>query len=180
MPYDRSMRSFVFAVLLTTSCSQVAAGPELQLYPAGLMAGVHVQHALDARDAFTWRVAANFTERGDFGEHDDESGSGFGAGIGWRRIFEDGGPGDGWVLGARIDFWDLEVDWKDRNPSRSGTTETLVVQPLVEGGYRFSLGGGWRAQLMSGIGAEINTGVDGEDVGEGAILLVSLVFLRDF
>ena len=84
------------------------------------------------------------------------------------------------MLGARIDFWDLEVDWKDRNPSRSGTTETLVVQPLVEGGYRFSLGGGWRAQLMSGIGAEINTGVDGEDVGEGAILLVSLVFLRDF
>ena len=95
-------------------------------------------------------------------------------------MIEDGGPGDGWVIGARIDFWDLKVDWKDRNPNRSGSTDTLVIQPTIEGGYRWDMGGGWRAQLLAGLGAEINTGVEGEDVGEGAIMLVGLTFLHDF
>lgn len=170
----------LLALPVLASCAQVSAGPEVQLYPAGLIIGAHVQHPITARDSFTWRVAGNFTERGDYGEHDDESGAGYGAGIGWRHIIPDGGPGDGWVLGARLDVWDLEVDWKDRNPTRRGTTDTLVIQPTIEGGYRFDLGSGWRAQLTSAIGAEINTDVQGEDIGEGAILLVGLTFLRDF
>jgi hypothetical protein len=173
------MRGLALVLPLLASCAATSAGPELQMYPAGLIAGAHFQYALGAYDALTWRVAGNFTERGDFGEHDDESGSGFGGGIGWRHIIEDGGPGDGWVVGARIDFWDLTIDWKDRNPTRRGSTDTLVIQPTIEGGYRWDIGGGWRAQLMAGLGAEINTGVEGEDVGEGAIMLVGVTFLHD-
>lgn len=177
------MRRLLLALGLApvlASCAATSAGPELQLYPAGVIAGAHFQYALGRHDALTWRIAGNVTERGDFGEHDDESGSGFGGGIGWRRVIPDGGPGDGWVVGARVDVWDLEVDWKDDNPTRRGTTETLVVQPTLEGGYRFDLGDGWRAQLMAGLGVEINTDVQGEDVGEGAILLAGITFLRDF
>lgn len=166
--------------LLPACSSPLAAGPEIQLYPAGMIVGAHLQTPLNARDSITYRLAANITERGDFGEHDDESGEGFGGGIGWRRIYPDGGPGDGWIIGARVDIWDLTIDWEDDNPVRRGSTDTLVIQPTIEGGYRYDLGSGWRMQLMAGVGAEINTSTDGEDVGEGAIMLAGLTFLYDF
>lgn len=173
-------RLALFPLLLLPACAATAAGPEVQLYPAGLIGAAHFQYALGEDDALTWRIGANLTERGDFGEHDDESGSGFGGGVGWRRTVEDGpDPGVGWVWGARVDFWQMDIDWKDRAPLRRGNTETVVFQPTVEAGYLWPLGGGWRAQILAGLGAEINTGEDGEDVGEGLILLVGVTFLRD-
>jgi len=162
------------------SCAARSAGPEVQAYPAGVIAGMHFQYPLGDQDSLTWRFAANITERGDFGEHDDESGSGFGGGIGWRRLLADQGPGDGWVLGARMDFWQLDVDWEDRNPTARGNTETLVVQPTLEAGVQLPMNDKWSVQLMAALGVEINTGVDGEDIGEGAIFLLGATFLRRF
>ena len=102
-------------------------GVEVQAYPAGVIPGVHARWAIDRSSALTARVAANITDRGDFGEFEDESGEGFGAGVGYRSALEGSLAGDGWLWGARVDLWSLEIDWED--PGRTGTTDILVLQP---------------------------------------------------
>jgi len=152
----------------------------VQGYPAGVIAAGHVRYALSDRDELSLRIGYNATDRQDFGEHDDERGGGLGGGIGYRRSLRPRGEG-GWLWGARADLWDLEIDWKD-DPSgafpagREGTTDVLVLQPTAELGYGWWLEGA-RLELVLGLGAEINVDTAGEDVGEGAILLLGVTYL---
>ena len=141
-----------------------------------MIPGIQLRHDVNETDAVYVRAAANLTERSDFGEHDDESGSGFGVGVGWRRAMSTTLDDDGWMIGARVDVWSLEIDWED-DPNREGTTDIIVLQPTVEGGYGWSFERGDRIELMIGVGAEINVDTDGEDVGEGAIGLLGLTWL---
>jgi len=155
-----------------------AAGLEVQAYPAGVISAAHVRRALSEHDTATLRLGYNDTNRRDYGEHDDEEGGGPGGGIGWRHYR--GPEYTGWLYGARIDLWDLEIDWEEDDGSR-GTTDVLVLQPTVEGGYAFRLGDSpWRLELVAAFGAEVNVDTDGEDVGEGAIGLVGLTLTRAF
>lgn len=175
----RCPRLLLSLPLLTASCATgpAAVGVELQAYPAGLIPGLHVQTPLDELSSLTFRAAANLTDRQDFGEFDNEEGDGFGGGIGYRRYLERGR--EGWLFGGRVDLWDLEIDWEDPGPV-TGTTDILVLQPTAEVGYGFRLGeDGWRIELTLGLGAEINIDTDGEDVGEGAILLLGITALHD-
>lgn len=167
--------------MLLASCASyrnepVAFGAEMQAYPAGVIPGLQVRRRLNDADAVFVRVAANLTERNDWGEHDDESGSGFGGGVGWRRALGGSLDEDGWIIGARVDLWSLEVDWKDPGP-RSGSTDVLVLQPTLEGGHGWTRAGGDRIEATLGLGAEINVDTDGEDVGEGAIVLLGITWL---
>lgn len=149
-------------------------GGEVQVYPAGVIPAAHFQVPLSERDVLTLRAGYNFTERQDYGEHDDESGGGPGTGVGYRHYF--GEETSGWLLGARVDLFSLEIDWKDdasaTQPRRKGETDILVLQPTVEGGYRFALDDAISLDLTLGVGAEINVDTDGEDVGEGGIMLL--------
>lgn len=150
--------------------------PEIQAYPAGVIPGLQLRRYPSSEDTVYFRVAANLTDRGDWGEHDDESGSGFGGGIGWRRSLAGIPGGTGWLYGARVDLWSLEIDWRDPGP-REGTTDVLVLQPTVEAGYGWSLASGSRLELMVGLGAEFNIDTEGEDVGEGVIALLGLTYV---
>lgn len=172
--------AIALAALAGASCTTAAGdriGAEIQAYPAGVIPGLHARHLVnDGADAITLRIAANITERGDFGEHEDESGSGFGLGAGWRHAVNGTLETDGWLYGARLDVWSLDIDWEDPGP-RTGSTDILVVQPTVEVGYGWSFADGGRLELTAGLGAEINVDTDGEDVGEGAIGLIGLTWL---
>lgn len=158
--------------------SKLALGLEVQGYPAGVIAGVHLQRQLGERDALTFRLAWNETDRRDFGEHDDETGGGFGGGVGYRRWLAP--DREGWMWGGRLDLWDLEIDWVDDPPSAAkGRTDVLVLQPTIEGGYSWNLGdSAWRCDLVAGFGFEINVDTNGEDVGEGAIGLLGVTLVR--
>ncbi len=144
-------------------------GVEAQLYPAGGIPGLHAQFPVSDHGVITARLAYNITERGDFGEHDDERGGGLGGGVGYRHYFGD--DLDGWMVGGRLDVWALRIDWREDAPPRSGSSDVLVVQPTVEGGYGFRLGDGLRLDLGLALGVEINAHTSGESVGQGAILL---------
>lgn len=165
--------------------ARAALGAEVQAYPAGVIAGLHGRSEVGAGEFVTARFAVNVTDRQDDGERDDEEGSGWGAGLGYRRYFDraiDGtaDSGAGWLWGARVDLWDLEIDWIDApgGPGeRRGSTDVVVLQPTVEVGYGFDLSSGWRAELVLGVGAEINVEQDGEDVGEGAIGLLGITLV---
>ncbi|MEZ5980130.1 MAG: hypothetical protein R3F34_18220 [Planctomycetota bacterium] len=155
-----------------------AFGAEVQVYPAGVIAGVDVRTTVGAGEYLTARVAGNVTNRQDFGEHDDEEGGGYGAGLGYRRYFDR--SGEGWLWGARVDLWDLEIDWKDGagTPGEvSGTTDVLVFQPSLELGYGFAMSRGWRGELVAGLGVEMNFDQRGSDVGEGPIALLGLTIV---
>ena len=150
-------------------------GAEAQAYPAGVIVAGHVQYALADEQALTFRVGYNFTERGDFGEHDDEDGGGPGFGVGYRYDFA--APGEnGWLLGGRLDLFFLEIDHETDLPPASGTTDVVVLQPTIEGGYGWWLRNG-RVEVTLAGGAEINVDTDGEDVGEGAIGLLGVTYL---
>jgi hypothetical protein len=153
-----------------------ALGLELQAYPAGLIGGVHGQFPLGDDLALTLRAGSNFTERRDWGEHHEEEGQGFGGGVGLRTAFD--AKGRRWIAGARVDLWDLDIDWRDDVPARSGTTETLVVQPSIELGLRVEASTAWTLDFLLGLGMEINTDIQGEDVGEGWIFLVGVTALH--
>jgi hypothetical protein len=165
-------------------------GAGLQGYPAGAILTAQSRYRLSERGELGLRAGYNFTDRGDFGEHDDEEGGGPGVGVAYRHHFapldEDGLNQDGWIAGANLDLWYLEIDWED-DPSptaplgREGSTDVLVLQPTAELGYAWRLGSGTlrrgRLELTLALGAEINADTDGEDVGEGAIALLGIAYL---
>ena len=155
-------------------------GPESQAYPAGVIVGLQGQWALDEHDVAIARAAVNVTERQDFGEHDNEDGEGFGLGVGWRRYADSGQQG--WLYGARLDLFYLDIAWRDDLASggtRRGSTDVTVLQPTLEGGYAWRLDEHWSFDLTVGLGAEINLNEQGEEVGDGAILLLGFAFLYD-
>lgn len=160
----------------------LALGGELRAYPAGVVPAFVAELELPANGVLTASLGLNVTDRGDFGEHDDEEGEGPGFGIGYRRYLDLAGilPGDlpaaerlGWFAGGRVDLWFLDIDWED-DPNRSGSTDVIVVQPTGEGGYSWRAGGGWRMSAFLALGAEINVDEDGEDVGDGLIGLIGI------
>jgi hypothetical protein len=157
-----------------------AFGVDVQAYPAGAIVAVETRRPVSERGELGLRAGYNLTQRGDFGEHDDEDGGGPGVGVGYRHLFAPRGT-DGWLTGARVDLWSLDIDWED-DPSgsapagREGSTDVLVLQPTAELGYGWWLGRG-RVELVLAVGAEINVDTDGEDVGEGAIALLGFTYL---
>ena len=172
-------RSIVlFALILLPSCHvnmpwQPAA--EVQVYPAGVIAGVQARKPLGQGATFFARGAYNATDRQDFGEHDEEEGGGPGVGIGYRRDYLPAAART-WFFGARLDLWQLEIDWRE-NDGTNGTTDILVLQPAGEVGYRMRRSGGGVLEFAASLGAEVNVDTDGEDVGEGAILLLGMTFV---
>ena len=169
------MRSLIFLIpgfILAASALTAQAGalgPELRAYPAGLIPGLRGEISLGETDLLLFHAGYNATDRHDWGEHADESGGGPGLGLGWLRQFDS--TSGGWVLGARLDYWQLEIDWED--PGRSGRSEVKVLQPAVVGGYRWD-SGRWQLESSLSLGHEINVSTDGEDVGQGWILLAGL------
>ena len=173
--------SIAFAAICV-SCAQLqgpddawAFGSEVQAYPAGVqVTGVAVRE-LSERDSLSVRAGYNATDRNDWGEHDEEDGGGPGLGVGFHRVLRPELDG-GWLVGGRLDLWWLDVDWEEDSGS-SGSTDVVVLQPTLEGGYRWALEGGASVALTLGLGAEVNVDTDGEDVGEGAILLFGVRYL---
>lgn len=173
---------FLLSFLSLASCSVAADGwrygPEVQAYPTGYIPGVQVQIPWHQQDVVVMRAAANLTNRGDDGEHDQEAGGGAGLGVGWRRYEHKGY--EGWLIGARLDAWSLDIDWRDDVPGtpRRGSTDALVLQPTIEGGFSWRLGkSAWTCDLTVGLGKEINLDENGESVGDGAIALFGITLL---
>ena len=150
-------------------------GAELQAYPAGVQATAVAVYPLSESDRLSLRAGYNATDRQDWGEHDQEDGGGPGFGIGFHHLFTPQAS-EGWLVGAKLDLWWLDIDWEE-DSAPDGSTDVTVLQPTAEGGYRWDLDGGASVALTLSVGAEINVDTDGEDVGEGAIVLLGLRYL---
>ncbi len=142
---------------------------ELRAYPAGLIGGIGGEVSLGGSDIALIHAGYNVTNRHDWGEHSDESGGGPGLGIGWLHKLQS--EANAWIAGARLDYWQMGIDWED--PGRSGHTEMGVIQPTVTGGYRW-VGTASFLEASISFGHEFNVSVEGEDVGQGWILLAGV------
>ncbi|MGH1365730.1 MAG: hypothetical protein ACRBF0_19370 [Calditrichia bacterium] len=145
------------------------SGIELRAYPAGLIPSVMVGYVSTSQSELALSAGMNITNRRDWGEHENEEGQGFGGGLRYTYFFRT--VDNDWFAGAVADVWRLAIDWEDDNGMRSGESKVTVFQPTARGGYRFALNPGLRLDLAVSLGAEINVATDGEDVGQGAILL---------
>jgi len=157
-------------------------GLEVQIYPTGIIPGLHFEYGLSEKDGLLGRVGYNAVDHRDLGVQDDETGGGFGFSLGYRRYFK--ADRQGFFLGARTDLWFNRIDWRE-NPDLpievSGVTDVTVLQPTAEAGYVFNLKKeGWSFIPSIAFGAEINIQTAGRPVGEGAIVLVGFNFRRRF
>lgn len=150
-------------------------GAEIQYYPSGWVYGARADLYLGKHVNWNFRIAYNDVDRKSFSDYNlTEVGGGFGASLGYRYFF---GKRKGLFLGARADFWQLDIDWTDVDNnmmSISGTTAITVFQPTVEIGYQFKVGKHWTIAPAFTNGFEINVVTEGDDVGEGFITLVGV------
>ena len=157
-------------------------GLEVQVYPTGVIPGLHFEYGLGDKDGLLARVGYNIVDHRDWGVQDDEEGGGFGFSLGYRRYFKE--ERQGFFIGARTDLWFNKIDWTN-NPNLptevQGRTDITVLQPTAEAGYVFNLKKeGWSFVPSIAFGAEINIKTEGIPVGKGAVVLLGFTFRKRF
>jgi len=158
------------------------AGLELQAYPAGVIPGLTLDYEITESQFLHLRVGYNYTDRGSWGEHDQEDGGGLGFSLGYRfrELF-----GTKFTADLRSDLWFMNIDWQDERlicgtvpPCNEvlaeGNTDITVLQPTAGIGYPLRLSSGVVLTPTLSFGREINIRTDGEQVGEDFIGLIGL------
>jgi len=165
--------TFCSIALFAQSESLYEIGVETQVYPTGVIPGVRFAFLPDSKNEYTLRVGYQFIDHRDLGKHLDETGSGFGGSIGYRRFLKDNSKG--FAIGARVDVWKNTIDWEDEviGIPVTGTTDIIVLQPTAIAEYVFSFGD-FKVIPSVAFGIEWNVKTEGEPTGEGAILLLGL------
>ena len=145
---------------------------EFQAYPTGLIPGVRLEKSFAEKNAVHLRLGYQMIDHGDQGKHDDETGSGYGFTLGYKRYLKDGFKG--LHLGIRSDVWFNTIDWVSIEEPAAGTTEIVVLQPTAEAGWLFNLGKNFILAPTLAFGFEINVKTKDQPTGEGTILLLGL------
>ncbi|MCB9231873.1 MAG: hypothetical protein H6581_09435 [Bacteroidia bacterium] len=157
--------------------SNLDLGIEFQAYPTGLIPGLRADLGIGDRNSFDLRLGLQLIDHQDFGVHENETGSGFGFSLGYRRFLQKKVQ-KGLFVGLRNDFWFNAIDWQDgigTAGAQSGRSRIMVVQPTVRLGWLFILAQEKLALAPAvSFGYEINVITHGEPVGQGSILLAGL------
>lgn len=151
---------------------------EFQAYPTGIIPGFTYERFIGDRSALNFRVGIQVIRHGDEGVHEDERGNGFGGSVGYRYYWP-----IGLSVGARADLWFNSLDWRDNigeDDEVSGQTDIIVLQPVIEATWRQYFSSNWFVQPSVAAGAEINIVTDGEETGQGFIILGALAIGRSF
>jgi len=142
------------------------------VYPTGLLPGVRIEKYLDNKSSVNFRAALQIIDHRDLGVQDDETGSGYGFSIAYRRFFKS--KDSGLSLAFRNDFWWNKIDWTNESPASSGSTNITVLQPTAMLEYKIASSSSLSITPSLGFGYEWNIKTDGEETGQGAILLVGV------
>lgn len=161
----------------TTFVREFGGGPEFQLYPTGFIAGITFYQSLNQHGYVHVRFGYNHVRHGDNGLHEDESGHGWGGSLGYDQLVNLSNLS--FLAGVRADIWKNKVNWINNIGEvneMTGTTKITVLQPTARIGYPIDLGPGYLLPALS-FGAEINVDTNGEEVGDGLILLLGLSYI---
>ena len=159
--------------------AQTSISIETQAYPAGLIPGLRFDYSLNDQVQLILRGAYNATNRRDWGVQDNEEGGGLGFGIGAEiqnsSIKE-------LSMNVRADMWFMDIDYYNieticpfvapcLDQRIDGRSDVIVLQPTVGFSYQIPVSSSFFLKPTINLGYEINIKTEGEDVGEGAILL---------
>jgi hypothetical protein len=175
--FKNSLFSFILFLIGNSTFAQdgfskySAFGIELQQYPTGFLLGARGEFGFKPHQSFDFRIGYNFVDHRDQGKHANEEGGGFGFTLGYRYYFKP--QNTHFFLGIRSDLWFNKIDWQD-DPNLSGTTEVVVLQPTIIGGYLFLIKEKWTITPTLAFGYEINIVENGDPVGQGPIFLWGL------
>ena len=154
---------------------------EFQAYPTGLIPGIQIEKGFGAKDAVHLRLGYQHIRHGDWGVQEDERGNGYGFSLGYKHYLKEGFAG--WFWGLRNDFWWNTLDWKNNIGELNeigGTSEIIVIQPTAMAGYLFELGKTGFFTPTIAFGFEVNVETEGEEMGQGAILLLGFEIGKRF
>lgn len=176
---------FLYLLLLVLPICTIAQPLDLsfefQAYPTGLIPGIQIEKGFGEKDALHLRLGYQYIRHGDFGVHEDERGDGYGFSLGYKHYLKENFTG--WFWGLRNDLWWNTLDWKDNIGTSNeigGTTEIVVVQPTAMAGYLFELGETGFFTPSIAFGFEVNVQTEGEETGQGAILLLGFEIGKRF
>lgn len=180
--------SYFFLFLLAFTSSELlcqeearpnrfASAFELQIYPTGIIPGVNLAYRFSDDQEIDLRFGYQFINHRDLGVHDEEKGDGLGVSLGYNKYF--GEEYKKFSIGIRSDLWINTLDWKDNVPNGeiTGTSKVTVLQPTIIAGWSFPMSQFSFTPTLA-FGYEVNVHTTGEDVGQGAILLVGFKITR--
>ncbi len=175
-------QSIIVALLIL--CGQQAFGQtsfsiESQAYPAGFINSFRIDYALSDQIQLFARGGMNVTDRRNWGVKDNEEGTGSGFGVG---VEVSNSHIKNLSLILRSDLWFMDIEWTNFETicpfappcfenRFDGESKVTVLQPTLGVGYQIPLFGSFFIKPSVNVGYEINIYTQGEDVGEGAILL---------
>ncbi|MBT8190065.1 MAG: hypothetical protein HKN67_03730 [Saprospiraceae bacterium] len=171
--YKTIVLGFLFSPVFLNGQTDISF--EFQAYPTGLIPGISIDKSISSRSDIYLRAGYNWIRHRDLGKHEDERGSGVGGSIGYKKYFKDGRAG--WRIGIKNDFWWNSIDWTEGN--QNGNTKITVVQPTAELAYVIRKNEIVISPSIA-FGYELNIKTEGEETGEGAILLVGVQLGKSF
>lgn len=147
-------------------------GLDMQVYPTGIIPGIRYEAPLSTKSNLYLRAGYQIIDHRDLGVQDDETGTGYGFSLGYRRFFNE--TRTKWSLMLKTDVWFNTIDWTNEMLATTGTTEIVVLQPTAQLEYAFDLGERLVLAPNVAFGLEWNVSTDGEPTGEGPILLLGV------
>ncbi len=174
--YPFTLALLCFAIVCTGQNSIFDVNFEFQAYPTGLIPGLRLEKGFNEKNAASIRLGYQLIDHRDLGKHDDETGTGYGFTLGYKRFLKEGFRG--LHLGVRNDVWSNKINWEHNKfapiEPTSGTTKIIVLQPTLEAGWTFIPAKKCIITPTLAFGYEINVKTEGEPTGEGVILLAGL------
>ncbi len=175
----KQLLPFFLLLIGIPAYAQTSLGIETQAYPAGVVPGLRFDLGISETLNLTSRIGYNFTDRRDWGEHDNEEGGGPGFSLGLERT---GFLTEKLSVHARADLWFIDIDWEQSGlltcdpvacPDAivSGSTQIIVLQPTFGISHRYNISEQFFIKPSLSFGWEINVKTDGREVGQGPILL---------
>jgi len=155
-----------------SSSKDFSIGIEIQAYPTGIIPGIRLEKFLIANSSISLRLGYQIIDHRDLGVQNNEEGSGYGASIAYRRFFKP--DHKGLSIAVRADLWFNKIDWE--NDNALGTSNITVIQPVLMGEYTLRPSSSFSIAPSLSFGWEWNVATDGEQTGEGAIILIGCTF----
>ena len=175
---------FILLLLLCKSTfaqypNSYAIGSSAQIYPSGLIVNGHFGFNISRQDMIYLFGGYNFVDRQDYGEHDKESGTGYGFGLSWRHYRYP--YKSGLSLGGRLQVWIMSLDWENSEPQSTGVTDLVVLQPTLQLAYSYLFAGEYFSlDALIAAGGDINLQTKGDKIGQNIILLIGVAISFQF
>jgi len=149
-------------------------GLDLQVYPTGVIPGLRYEMPISSKSLLHVRAGYQLIDHRDLGKHEDETGTGYGLSLGYKRYLNE--QQNKWSFMLKTDVWFNTIDWVglEADAAAMGTTEIVVLQPTVQAEYDFMLSDNVALSPSVAFGLEWNVKTDGSPTGEGPILLLGL------